>query len=62
MPQRKFKRGDALYEKHNLSSRVTVVRYTAHGLIEVKDAEGRKGFVNPDEALTAAERRAREAW
>jgi len=54
---RKFKRGERIYEKGALGGEtVTVVRYTAHGLIEIKDHAGRKGWVNPDDARPASER------
>ncbi|MFG3176559.1 hypothetical protein ACGFZC_16045 [[Kitasatospora] papulosa] len=48
---KKFKRGQAIYDKGDLTrSKVLVSRYTAHGLIEIKDEAGRKGWVNPDDA------------
>jgi hypothetical protein len=47
----KFKRNQWIYERSSLCrERLRVVRYTAHGLIEVKDSMGRKGWVNPDDA------------
>lgn len=46
-----FKRGQTIYDSGDLTqSKVFVVRYTAHGLIQVKDEAGRKGWVNPDDA------------
>jgi hypothetical protein len=52
MPQaRKFKRGQSIYDgSASGRERVTVKRYTAHGLIEVKDADGRIGWIHPDKA------------
>ncbi|WP_157876544.1 hypothetical protein [Streptomyces graminilatus] len=51
MIEKKFKRGQAVYDSSALGrERVTVVRYTAHDLIEIKDQAGRKGWINSDDA------------
>ncbi|MGV9693409.1 hypothetical protein ACWDUX_30375 [Streptomyces sp. NPDC003444] len=52
----KFKRGEQIYDKSALGRDVvTFVRYTAHGLVEVKDDAGLKGWINPDDARRASE-------
>ncbi|MFE5542744.1 hypothetical protein ACFQ71_02880 [Streptomyces sp. NPDC056534] len=52
----KFKRGDRIYDKSALGRDVvTVMRYTAHGLIEIKNDAGQKGWINADDAQRANE-------
>lgn len=47
----KFKRGACIYDGSSLcKERLWVQRYTAHGLIQVKDSQGLIGFVNPEKA------------
>ncbi|MFF9649713.1 hypothetical protein [Streptomyces sp. NPDC014622] len=54
MSARKSKRGERIYDKSALGREVvTVSRYTAHGLIEIKDSSGLKGWINPDDARKA---------
>ncbi|MFC4498769.1 MULTISPECIES: hypothetical protein [Streptomyces] len=51
MSDNRFKARQIIYDGSALGrERLRVVRYTAHGLIEVKDSAGRKGWINPDDA------------
>jgi hypothetical protein len=49
--KKKFKRGTCIYDGSSLvKERLWVKRYTAHGLIEVKDYLGFISWVNPEKA------------
>ncbi|MFF3416793.1 hypothetical protein ACFYW9_19150 [Streptomyces sp. NPDC002698] len=51
MSEKTFRRHQIIYDRSSLCREpVRVVRYTAHGLIEIKDVSGRKGWINPDDA------------
>ncbi|MEU6765928.1 hypothetical protein ABZ916_25860 [Streptomyces sp. NPDC046853] len=46
----KLKRGQAVFDRSELGrTKVFFHRVTAHGLIEIKDFNGLKGFINPDD-------------
>jgi len=46
-----FKLGACVMERNGAREPLWVRRYTAHGLVEVRDGENRIGWLNPDDVV-----------